>query len=191
MKPAISTDCQVLTNQLRFDYVDCGSADVGKASVSISSPFWMAREKVDQQQWRDVFGSNPSAERSNRSCPVDSISWYEAVAYCNEINRTFDSGLGVSWSLQLPTLGQWLLWMQRQDVPPTRKVMSEWCLDRAGDFKSGETVDDYLEGTPGTAWITEGSKDFAGSWQTSYAPHHHRASTIGFRVCISSITSYW
>lgn len=43
--------------------------------VSVKS-FMIGRVEITQKQWRDVMGSNPSANQAcGENCPVDSVSW--------------------------------------------------------------------------------------------------------------------
>lgn len=50
------------------------------------SPFWMDRYEVTQEQYVKLVGSNPSSFRGT-SRPVDTISWADAVLYCNLRSR--------------------------------------------------------------------------------------------------------
>jgi formylglycine-generating enzyme required for sulfatase activity len=47
--------------------------------------FAMARYEVTQQQWQAVMGSNPSYFKGD-SLPVERISWYDAIAFCNALS---------------------------------------------------------------------------------------------------------
>ncbi len=82
--------------------------------VSISQPFYVGRREVTQQEWRKVLGDD--AEPSHYSYrgegsaavqglgtsrfPVESITWFDAIQFCNALSRLemldeyylFDSG---------------------------------------------------------------------------------------------------
>ncbi|MEK3884623.1 SUMF1/EgtB/PvdO family nonheme iron enzyme [Paenibacillus sp. PL2-23] len=45
--------------------------------------FYMGKYEVTQQEWTAVMGGNPSGFRGER-LPVEMISWYDAVVYCNQ-----------------------------------------------------------------------------------------------------------
>jgi formylglycine-generating enzyme required for sulfatase activity len=67
--------------------------------VKITQPFLLAKTKVTQAQYEEVMGENPSAfsargrfkERvkgwDTRQHPVESISWLDAVRFCNRLSE--------------------------------------------------------------------------------------------------------
>ncbi|HEX7895610.1 MAG TPA: formylglycine-generating enzyme family protein [Terriglobales bacterium] len=57
--------------------------------VTVSS-FYIARYDVTQKEWADVMGNNPSKFRGD-NLPVEMVSWYDAVEYCNR--RSIKEGL--------------------------------------------------------------------------------------------------
>ncbi|MBR9976778.1 MAG: formylglycine-generating enzyme family protein [Bacteroidetes bacterium] len=54
--------------------------------VSITRPFLMARTEVTQEQYEAVIGGNPS-QFKDADLPVERVTWYEAVEFCNELSR--------------------------------------------------------------------------------------------------------
>lgn len=52
--------------------------------------FYIGKYEVTQKEWQVVMGSNPSAFQGN-NLPVEMISWYDAVEYCNR--RSIKEGL--------------------------------------------------------------------------------------------------
>ncbi|WP_277406445.1 formylglycine-generating enzyme family protein [Lacrimispora xylanisolvens] len=44
--------------------------------------FYIGKYEVTQEEWTKVMGSNPSAFKGN-NLPVDSVSWYDSIEYCN------------------------------------------------------------------------------------------------------------
>jgi formylglycine-generating enzyme required for sulfatase activity len=57
----------------------------GAANMTVSS-FQMATYDVTQAQYLAVMGFNPSYFTGNLSRPVDQISWYSALLFCNELS---------------------------------------------------------------------------------------------------------
>lgn len=54
--------------------------------VRITRPYLMGTYEVAQQQWEAVMGYNPSCFTGDR-LPVERITWYDAVEFCNELSR--------------------------------------------------------------------------------------------------------
>jgi formylglycine-generating enzyme required for sulfatase activity len=73
-------------------------------TVTLTRDFEMQTTEVTQSQFEDVMGYNPSHFSScGDVCPVESVSWYQAAAYCNALSdlagqaRCYDcSGSGSS-----------------------------------------------------------------------------------------------
>ncbi|MBL0174191.1 MAG: SUMF1/EgtB/PvdO family nonheme iron enzyme [Ignavibacteria bacterium] len=86
--------------------------------VTITRSFLMSRTEVTQQQWTMVMGSTPSAFRGD-SLPVEQVSWYDAVAFCNSVSKqegldTCYTGSGTAIACdfaangyRLPTEAEW------------------------------------------------------------------------------------
>lgn len=67
--------------------------------VSITRPFWLMATEVTQGEWRRVTGTSPSAFRDcGDSCPVESVSWEEAVTFANL--RSDEEGLPRCYELR-------------------------------------------------------------------------------------------
>ncbi|WP_151736806.1 formylglycine-generating enzyme family protein [Paenibacillus tengchongensis] len=47
------------------------------------SDFYIGRYEVSQQEWMEVMGGNPSLFKGSQQ-PVEMVSWYDAVEYCNK-----------------------------------------------------------------------------------------------------------
>jgi formylglycine-generating enzyme required for sulfatase activity/TolB-like protein len=54
-------------------------------TVQVSS-FFMSKTQVTQEEYLAVMGMNPSGF-PNRSAPVERVTWYEAVEYCNKLSQ--------------------------------------------------------------------------------------------------------
>ncbi|MCP4589899.1 MAG: formylglycine-generating enzyme family protein, partial [bacterium] len=55
--------------------------------VEISKGFWMGETEVTQRQWQRLMGNNPSGYSSCDECPVETVNWYEALAFANATSR--------------------------------------------------------------------------------------------------------
>jgi formylglycine-generating enzyme required for sulfatase activity len=86
--------------------------------VTISKPFYMGKYEVTQKEWAAVMRTNPSKFKGD-NLPVEMVSWYDAIAYCNKrsikerLTPAYTvSGTNVScnWSAngyRLPTEAEW------------------------------------------------------------------------------------
>jgi len=66
-----------------------GSLDDAYATphnVNLSS-FWMAKTEVTQELYESVMGTDPSYFTGDSSRPVEQVSWYDAVAFCNALSQ--------------------------------------------------------------------------------------------------------
>jgi sulfatase modifying factor 1 len=54
--------------------------------VKLSRGFWMGQTQVTQGLWEKVMGNNPSYFKGAQR-PVESVSWFDAVRFCNALSR--------------------------------------------------------------------------------------------------------
>ncbi len=103
----------------RPDDLPCYPNEFPTRTVTVGDVQSMAIE-VTQELWRAVEGDNPSSHRScGCNCPVESISWYDAVAFANALSEAQGrplayviDGTDVSWDTdssgwRLPTEAEW------------------------------------------------------------------------------------
>jgi len=64
------------------------------------APFYMSKYLVTQAQWEAVMGNNPSSFKGN-NLPVETVSWKEAVEFCQRLSDMTDK------NYNLPTEAQW------------------------------------------------------------------------------------
>jgi formylglycine-generating enzyme required for sulfatase activity/serine/threonine protein kinase len=55
--------------------------------VRITRPFYMGIYEVTQGQYRAVAGVNPSQFNGSDDLPVERVSWFEAVEFCNALSE--------------------------------------------------------------------------------------------------------
>ncbi|MBB3111712.1 formylglycine-generating enzyme required for sulfatase activity [Paenibacillus phyllosphaerae] len=85
-QPAVNDDQFVLVQGGTFK--NTASSYYGDA---VTMPdFYIGKYEVTQQEWSSVMGSNPS-EFQGDNLPVDMVSWYDAIEYCN--GRSMKEGL--------------------------------------------------------------------------------------------------
>ena len=55
--------------------------------VRLTVGYWMKAKEVTQAEWREVMSTEPSYFGScGEECPVEGVSWYDSVAYCNALS---------------------------------------------------------------------------------------------------------
>ena len=84
--------------------------------VQITRPFYLGVTLVTQGQYRGVTGKNPSYFKGSDDLPVESVSWNDAIAFCNKLSEReglkpyYQSGAGVPSGgdgYRLPTEAEW------------------------------------------------------------------------------------
>ncbi|MFO1004653.1 MAG: SUMF1/EgtB/PvdO family nonheme iron enzyme [Planctomycetaceae bacterium] len=70
-----------------------------QVDVTLTKGFWLGQTEVTQEQWESVMGSNPSyfsssgggkdkvTGQSTSQFPVEWVSWYDAVEFCNRLSE--------------------------------------------------------------------------------------------------------
>ena len=81
------------------DYAGADDREKPVHKVTFTHDIYMCDHEVTQKEWKDVMGSNPSyfqGEDADKKVadgevqenrPVEWVSWYEAVAFCNELTK--------------------------------------------------------------------------------------------------------
>ncbi len=81
-----------------------GGAESGeqpKHRVDVSKGFFLGVHPVTQAQWKSVMGFNPAHFVGDENRPVESITWFEAVEYCQKLGKQ------TNWLITLPTEAEW------------------------------------------------------------------------------------
>jgi formylglycine-generating enzyme required for sulfatase activity len=55
--------------------------------VSFTYDFLMCATPVTQAEFRQVTGTNPTLHSGDENRPIDNVSWFDAVAYCNALSE--------------------------------------------------------------------------------------------------------
>ncbi len=73
--------------------------------ATLKQDFFIGRTEVTQAQWKEVMGKNPSSNRKGDTLPVESVSWNDAMEFCERLNEMGKAPTG--WKFTLPTETQW------------------------------------------------------------------------------------
>jgi formylglycine-generating enzyme required for sulfatase activity/tRNA A-37 threonylcarbamoyl transferase component Bud32 len=75
-------------------YMGSPEGEVGRDSnevqheVVLAQSFWLKRTPVTQGEWNRLMGNQPAHfVRSGEDAPVEQVTWYDAIAYCNALSR--------------------------------------------------------------------------------------------------------
>ena len=55
--------------------------------VRISRPFYLCTCEVTQEQYQTIMHKNPSHFAGRPNNPVDGVTWFDAINFCNELSR--------------------------------------------------------------------------------------------------------
>jgi formylglycine-generating enzyme required for sulfatase activity len=69
--------------------------------VQITTPFYLGVTAVTQDQYPQLMGDNPSHFRGDPRCPVEQVSWEDAVGFCRKLSEK-DGRV-----YRLPTEAEW------------------------------------------------------------------------------------
>lgn len=96
-----------------------GREDETRHQVTISRPFLLAAREVSRAEWRQATGESAGYFAACEFCPVESISWFDAVRFCNLLSARDGlrpayriDGERVVWDTEadgyrLPTEAEW------------------------------------------------------------------------------------
>lgn len=59
----------------------------GTGDTSYVSAFLMSQTEITQAQYEAIIGSNPSNFTGDDTRPVEEVSWYDALVFCNKLSK--------------------------------------------------------------------------------------------------------
>ncbi|WP_296012137.1 formylglycine-generating enzyme family protein [uncultured Treponema sp.] len=64
------------------------SANVDKLMIAVPGKnFSILATEVTQELYKSVMGENPSSFKGEKNLPVETVSWYDAVYFCNKLSK--------------------------------------------------------------------------------------------------------
>ncbi len=55
--------------------------------IKMSKGFWMGETQVTQELWETVMGWNPSGFKGSKQLPVEYMTWYDCLVFCNKLSE--------------------------------------------------------------------------------------------------------
>jgi eukaryotic-like serine/threonine-protein kinase len=77
------------------------SEDEGPQHQVAVPEFYLGQTLVTQGQWQALMGSNPSGFKGDSNLPVDSVSWLDAMDFCQKLSRK------TGHTYRLPSEAEW------------------------------------------------------------------------------------
>ncbi|MBN2545523.1 MAG: SUMF1/EgtB/PvdO family nonheme iron enzyme, partial [Spirochaetes bacterium] len=65
---------------------DNGDNDETPEHLVVVKSFWISKFELTQKEWIEIMDDNPSINKGS-TYPVEKISWYDAVDYCNKKSK--------------------------------------------------------------------------------------------------------
>lgn len=80
-----------------------------QTKVIIGQGFYFGKHEVTQGEYQALMGVNPSINAGNPLRPVEKLSWYEAMEFCERLTTQAerDAKLPEGWEFRLPTEAEW------------------------------------------------------------------------------------
>ncbi len=58
-----------------------------KHKILINADFWMGETQVTQTLWQEVMGGNPSYSKVIGELPIERVTWYDCLVFCNRLSK--------------------------------------------------------------------------------------------------------
>ncbi|HNV00092.1 MAG TPA: DUF4434 domain-containing protein [Verrucomicrobiota bacterium] len=63
------------------------AGELGQFRAGFTRGFWISRHEVTQSEYQNLMCTNPAAYATNLDCPVERVSWHEAMDYCARLTQ--------------------------------------------------------------------------------------------------------
>ena len=77
--------------------VPAGTTSADNGNITVSNNFYIGKYEVTQAEWQAVMGNNPSSFAGKPNNPVEQVSWYDTIVFCNK--KSIAEGLTPVYSI--------------------------------------------------------------------------------------------
>jgi formylglycine-generating enzyme required for sulfatase activity len=155
--------------------------------VTISKAFYLGRFEVTQKQYLAVMGTNPSDYIGDLQRPVETVSWFDAQAFCAQMSAK------TGYTVRLPTEAEWEYACRAGTTTRFNTGDSDSAMDYAGwHFYNSNFTTHAVGGKTANAWglydmhgnVFEWCQDWYGLGYTPgpVTDPENRTPTTPFRV---------
>ncbi|MDR0619943.1 MAG: SUMF1/EgtB/PvdO family nonheme iron enzyme [Bacteroidales bacterium] len=138
-------------------------------TVTVSG-FYIASSELTQAQYRVVTGKNPSANQGD-NLPVENVTWYDAVQYCNALSQR--DGLTPAYTIS----GQTVTW-NRSANGYRLPTEAEWEFACRAGSATPFNFGDYVNDSDANCYNAYGyNNNASGSWVNGYLQHSVAANS--------------
>jgi formylglycine-generating enzyme required for sulfatase activity len=85
-RDSLLSDVLSCMTQISKGCILMGDNKIGKQNIAIKEDFLIYKFLIKQSFYNNIMGSNPSNFKGE-DLPVENISWYDAIEFCNELSR--------------------------------------------------------------------------------------------------------
>lgn len=159
----------------------------------------VCKYQTTQDMWMEVMEKNPSNNKGNR-LPVDSVSWWDALEYCNKLSEKYDlqpvyviEGSGKEKTLKINQLNGEIVYPDLADFKKTEGfrlptlLEHEWFV-RGGEIAiQDETFDTKYAGSNNideVAWYIENSES------KTHAVGTKKPNELGLYDCTGNVQEW-
>jgi formylglycine-generating enzyme required for sulfatase activity len=139
-------------------------------AVTLTKSFLLQRTETTQAQYQAVIGSNPSSFKGSSypdapNRPVESVSWNDAVAYCDKLSQLEGVSTG---TYGLPTEAQWEYAARAGTTSPRYGTLDSIAWYYGNSSVGGTYQTHAVKGKQANAWNLYDMLGNVGEWTSDW-----------------------